>query len=163
MRLENSIENLFASLNKTLCESLDRRTFICFAMGEVNVEDRILRQVNVGCPPLYHFRAATGEVSELKGGGYPLGVRAARTYQAVETQLEPGDRIVFCSDGIIEAANEAVDLFGFEQTAEVIRQGCTEGLSAEALVEHIFDRVQAFAGEAPQGDDMTVVVLQVEG
>ena len=52
-------------------------------------------------------------------------------------------------------------MFTFEQTAEVIRQGCQQGLPAEALLEHLFGRVKAFTGEAEQGDDMTVVVLQV--
>ena len=52
-------------------------------------------------------------------------------------------------------------MFTFEQTAEVIRQGCQQGLAAEALLEHLFGCVKAFTGESDQGDDMTVVVLQV--
>ena len=54
---------------------------------------------------------------------YPLGVRASATYSVVETVLEPGDYVVFCSDGIIEAANTEEDIFGFEQTAERYARG----------------------------------------
>ena len=68
-----------------------------------------------------------------------------------------------CSDGIIEAANTEEDIFGFEQTAETIRAGCAEGLSAEALIDRLVGVVQDFAGDEPQGDDMTCVVLRVEG
>ena len=53
-------------------------------------------------------------------------------------------------------------MFGFERTAETIRQGCQEGLAAEALLERIISEVKAFAGEEPQGDDQTIVVLHVE-
>ena len=54
------------------------------------------------------------------------------------------------------------EIFGFERTAETIRQACAEDLSAEALIDRLIGAVKDFAGEMPQGDDMTVVVLKVE-
>ena len=54
------------------------------------------------------------------------------------------------------------EIFGFERTAETIRQACAEDLSAEALVDRLIGAVQDFAGDVSQGDDMTVVVLKVE-
>ena len=78
-------------------------------------------------------------------------------------QLESGDYIVFCSDGIAEAANAQEQIFDFERTAETIRQACAENLSAEALIDRLIGAVKDFAGDAPQGDDMTIVVLRVEG
>ena len=60
----------------------------------------------------------------------PLGVMWEEMV-ALETGLETGDYVVFCSDGIIEAANADEAIFGFEQTAETIRAGCAEGLFAE--------------------------------
>ena len=161
MRLGDPLEDLFGNLNRTLHNKLDRRTFICFTMGEFDLVSRTLRLSNCGCPYPFHYKAATQEVVELQMDAYPLGIRADATYEAIEVQLEPGDRVVFCSDGIVEAANPQEEMFTFEQTAEVIRQGYQEGLSAEALLEHLFGRVKAFTGETEQGDDMTVVVLQV--
>lgn len=81
----------------------------------------------------------------------------------LETSLAPGDRVVFCSDGVIEATNAAGALFGFERTAEVIRRGCQEGLSAEGLLERVMQEVKAFRGEVAQGDDQTVVMMKIEG
>ena len=155
--------DLYASLNQTLHSKLDSRTFVCFAMGELDTTNRTMRLANGGCPYPYHYRAATGEITELEVDAYPLGVRAEAAYSVVETTLESGDYIVFCSDGIIEAANPAGDIFGFEQTAATIRAGCGEGLSAEALIDRLIGVVQAFAGDEPQGDDMTCVALRVEG
>jgi sigma-B regulation protein RsbU (phosphoserine phosphatase) len=162
MEAGDSLEDLFAKLNRLLHRNLDRRTFICFTMGEFDLTSRTLRLSNSGCPYPYHYQAATQEVVELEMNAYPLGVRTDVTYEAIEVQLEPGDRVVFCSDGIVEATNTQEEMFSFEQTAEVIRQGCQQGLAAEALIEHIFGQVKAFTGAAEQGDDQTVVVLQVE-
>ena len=163
MELGDPLDRRFGRLNRTLYDSLDNRTFVCFLMGELAPATRTLRLANSGCPYPYHFRAASGEVVELQIDGYPLGVRADTIYSDIDTSLSPGDYIVFNSDGIIEAENIDGEFFGFERTAETIRQGCQEGLSAETLIDRLIGAVQAFAGDAPQGDDMTVVVLKVEG
>jgi ligand-binding sensor domain-containing protein len=156
------LEMLFTSLNRTLCNKLDDRTFVCLAMSELNFSTRTFRFANGGSPYPYHFHAATGEVSELQVDAYPLGVRPDTAYTAIEVQLEPGDRIIFYSDGIPEAENIAGELFGFERTAEMIRQGCTENQSAEELINRLIGAVGTFVGSAIQRDDMTCVVMRVE-
>ena len=163
METEDSVENLFPKLNRSLCRNLaDRRTYVCFTMGELDTSTKKFRLSNGGCPYPYHYQAATGEITELQVDAYPLGVRAETIYRVIETQLEPGDRIVFCSDGIIEAENSDGEIFGFEQTAETIRNGCTKDLSAPQLLDYLINEVKTFTGETPQGDDQTVVVLAVE-
>ncbi len=93
---------------------------------------------------------------------YPLGIRPETAYAVIETTLEPKDYIVFCSDGVIEAGNDREEAFSFERTAETIRQGGAEGLSAEALIDRLIGAVLDFTGDEPQGDDITCVVLRVE-
>ncbi|MBT7915773.1 SpoIIE family protein phosphatase [Candidatus Bathyarchaeota archaeon] len=157
-----SLADLFPSLNQTLHKTLDKRTFVCFAMGELDTATRKFRFSNGGCPYPYHFKASTGQISELQVDAYPLGVRAEATYPVIEAQLAPGDRVIFCSDGIIEAENSQEEMFGFERTAETIRKGCQDDLSAPQLLDYLINEVKTFTGEASQGDDMTVVVLKVE-
>jgi ligand-binding sensor domain-containing protein len=69
------LEDLFVSLNQTLYESLESRTYVCFVMGELDLANLTLRLSNSGCPYPFHFRAATGEVEELQVDAYPLGGR----------------------------------------------------------------------------------------
>jgi ligand-binding sensor domain-containing protein/serine phosphatase RsbU (regulator of sigma subunit) len=163
MQYGHSIENLYASLNRTLHEMLENRTFICLAMGEIDPATGNLRMANSGCPYPFHYRAATGDVVELQLDAYPLGINPTSDYPVVEVRLESGDRVVFCSDGIIEAANEIDEQFDFDRTAETIRRGCAQNLSSEGLIEMIFAEVESFAGETPQGDDQTIVVLGMDG
>ena len=118
--------------------------------------------VKDGCPYPYHYKVASNEVVELQMDAYPLGIWPNTIYKAIEFQLEPGDQVVFCSDGIVEAGNAEDKIFGFERTLETIHQGCQEDLPAEGLLKRIIEEVKTFAGDEPQGDDQTIVVLQVE-
>ena len=160
-RFNAPIEQLFSNLNHTLCDTLPDRTFVCFTMADLNLSSHTARLANGGCPYPYHFRSATGDVAELQVEAYPLGVQPNTQFPVIDVQLAPGDRLVFCSDGIIEADNAAEELFGFERTAAAIQEGCRQSLSAIALLELIFAEVKKFTGDAPQGDDQTVVVLEV--
>lgn len=153
---------LFRNLNRTLHRSLNVHTFVCLVMGEFELTGRTLRVANSGCPYPYLYRAAERTVQEVPLDAYPLGVRPDTAYAVEEVQLEAGDRVVFCSDGIIEAQNGAGELFGFERTAEVVRRGGEEGLTAAELVERLFAEVEGFSGEVPQGDDQTVVVVVLD-
>ena len=163
MELDEELENLFERLNRTLYQTLENRAFVCFAMGELDLAGHSLRLSNCGCPYPYHYRAASGEIVELEGEAYPLGVRLDSAPTIRQIDLAPGDRIVFCSDGIIETSNGASEqIFGFDGTAEVIRQACAEDLDVEALIERVVAAVDDFAGDAPQSDDRTIVALQVK-
>ena len=156
------LEALFARLNHSLHRILDGRTFVCFTMAKLDPTSRSLRLANGGCPYPYHYRSATGEVAELQVDAYPLGVRDETHYPVIEVQLEPGDRVIFCSDGIIEAENIHGELFGFERAEEIIGRSCGERLSPVALIDRVIEEVKAFSGDALQSDDQTIVVLAAE-
>jgi len=162
IELGGTLEELFGRLNHSALQALTGRTFVCFVMGDLELSTRTLLLSNGGCPYPYHYQAARNEVVELQVEAYPLGVRPDTHYPVREVPLAPGDRIVFCSDGIIEADNAREELFGFERTARTIQSGCEEDLSAEQLLDHLIHEVKSFTQDAAQGDDQTIVVLGVE-
>lgn len=161
MEQAQEVDALFGRLNQTMCAALEKRTHVCLALGEIVLAERRLKIANAACPYPFHYRARDGVVEELQVEAYPLGVRSGTAYPALETDLGSGDYVVFCSDGIIEAANGVEEMFGFEQTTAVIREGCAAGLNAEALILRLFETVQDFTGDQAQGDDMTCVVVRV--
>ena len=155
-------QELMPRLNNSLHRVLERRTFVCFAMAELGPGAGKLRLSNGGCPYPFVFRAATQRVEEIDLSAFPLGIRAESTYAVAEIELARGDLVVLCSDGIIEASDSSDDLFGFERTAETIRQMGIQNASATQLVDHMFDVVEAFTDAGPQEDDQTMVAIRVE-
>jgi len=161
MEMGRDLAETISVLNRSMHRNLDPRSFVCLTMGEIDAPRSTLRLANAGCPYPYHFRAGTGDVVELEVGGYPLGVRPGTDYALAEVQLQPGDSLVLCSDGIIEADDGLGNQFGYGRTTSAIGDACAQGLSAQEAIERILESVAAFRGSAPQSDDMTCVVVRV--
>lgn len=154
-------EDLFTRLNDLVRRVLDPRTLVCFAMAQLDPARQQLRLANAGCPYPLHYRADGGSICELPTEqAYPLGAGPQTEYPVLDIHLEPGDRVVLCSDGIMEAQNEQGAMFGFERTAASIQRACDQRLSANAVIAALMDDVEAFVGEAPREDDQTAVVLE---
>ena len=162
MEQPKPLQELFEALNRSLCRSLGEHTYICLSMVEFAPKDRTMRVANCGCPYPLHYRAATGEIEEIQVVAYALGIRPDTEFPAVQVELQKGDYVVLHSDGFSEAGNAVGEQFGFEHTADVIRSGCSEGLSPEELIDRLISEVKAFTGDEPQADDMTCVVVKVE-
>ena len=74
-----------------------------------------------GHPPLLLWRRATGTVSEFKENGLVLAVLAHQQYPNMQFALEPGDRIIMCTDGVLEAENAAKEIFGDQRLTAFLR------------------------------------------
>jgi len=99
-------------------------------------------------------------VRVLCRGMIDLGILEEASYEETQLQLVQGDRVVLYTDGIVEAMNEKEEMFGFERLLEIVNSAGS--MSAESLLKEILDRVNKFAGEAKQHDDLTVIVVSVE-
>jgi PAS domain S-box-containing protein len=119
-----------------------------------------VRVANAGCvAPL--IRRAGGRVEWVEVGGLPLGVGlgAQLGYPEANLNLRPGELVLLTSDGLVEATDEAGNLFGFERLAQVVAQG--PQTDATAMLAHLQAEVAAFTGQTEPHDDLTIVVLQV--
>ncbi len=154
--------SLFSRLNRTLSGTLDSRTFVCFAMGEIDLSTRVLRLCNAACPYPYHYNAQEDEIREIQADSYPLGIRSDTAYDTVEVQLQGSDYLVFVSDGITETENADGEIFGYDRTTASILEVCRTGSTPETVIEGILEDVNAFKGSAIHSDDMTCVVLKTE-
>jgi len=102
-----------------------------------------------------------GRASELLDAcGLPLGIVETPQYYECRFRLLPGDLVVLCSDGIVEAMNTEREMFGFERLLQVIDQTPIH-LSATQFIAALRQAVDTFVGAAPQHDDITVVAIKV--
>jgi sigma-B regulation protein RsbU (phosphoserine phosphatase) len=99
-----------------------------------------------------------GEPILLKTGGVVLGVIEDREFEQETVSLSPGDVLVIYSDGVTEAMDGAEIEFGEERLNELIESHLDD--SAPALISRVFEAVNEHAGDYPQSDDMTMVVVK---
>jgi phosphoserine phosphatase RsbU/P len=137
---------------------LDSFVTLCYARFDVN--KRAVELVDCGHTGIVHRHARTGVCEVLHGDNLPLGVQEGEIYNQISIAFEPGDLLLFFSDGITEARNPAGEFFGPEQLVEYV--GCHSTLEPAMLVEAIRKAVVEFAGSARLADDLTTVAIRVE-
>ena len=138
--------------------------FATFCFGVLDMAARTFTCVNAGHPlPLLMRR--NGQMHMIEGAGLPVGMDPAfarqMPYRAQQVALEAGDVLVLCSDGVTEAGAVREDMFGDERLAQVVAAHRHEG--ARAVQEAICRAVDAFLDDAPADDDLTLMVISVEG
>jgi sigma-B regulation protein RsbU (phosphoserine phosphatase) len=146
-----------AHTNRTLCAQNPLDLFVTMFYCVLDPTTGVLRYANGGHNPPY-LRRATGAVEVLNGaGGLVLGAMPEVEFPDHEVQLGHGDRLVLYTDGITEAFNPAAEAYGTERlVAELQAHG--DGAPG-SVVDGICRSVAAFAGAAPQSDDITLTVL----
>ncbi len=152
------LAELVARLNRYACgHSLEGRRFTTAVLGEFNPISRRLAYVNAGhnAPIL---RRASGAVESLEVGGLPLGIRSDVNYETAALELKPGDALIFFTDGVVEAFNEAGEEFGNERWLSAIRN--LPDWSAQQTLEFLMKRVDEFVGGTRQSDDITCMVFR---
>lgn len=154
-----SVDEVFGNLNLALHTALPPQTFVCLCMGILEPRTRTLSIANSGCPYPFHYVAASGTLDEVALDGYPLGANPAAVYEMARIALAPGDRVVFCSDGVVETLNDRGEFLGHEGLADRILAGCRRGLSAREILRDIVKDVAAFRGDVSQADDITGIVV----
>lgn len=105
-----------------------------------------------------HYRAATGEVEQLQASGIVLGVVPEPRFEERGAALDPGDVLLFYTDGVTEAMDARRQLFGEQRLIDTLRR--THGQSPEQIITHVLDAVTRFSAAAPQADDITLVVVK---
>jgi serine phosphatase RsbU (regulator of sigma subunit) len=134
--------------------------FVTVAVAAIHPASHRLRIANAGHPqPIRCTR--DGQTTKVgPTGEVPLGVDDHARFTERESPLEPGDVLVFYSDGITEAMNARAELYGEDRLVATIRQ--TRGTSQD-IVDAIQSDVAAFVGPSPQSDDQTILCLRRTG
>jgi phosphoserine phosphatase RsbU/P len=117
--------------------------------------------VNAGHNPPILFRQATGEVIFMQRGGRAIGWFPDNPVSPEYLQMEPGDLLIYYTDGLTEAENLQHEFFGEGRLCAVIEEG--HDLPTEQLADYILQHVDHFCGGAPPFDDLTLVVVRYTG
>jgi sigma-B regulation protein RsbU (phosphoserine phosphatase) len=145
-------------VNKTLYQRPIESQYIALVFAIYDSKDRKITIANSGLP--YPLLVHNGESKFLDLAGIPLGLFPESQYQESEMLLEPGDVLVFYSDGVVEMRNEAGEDFGLKRLAEVVRANAEK--PAAEIVSAVNQSVDTFAGRAMASDDRTMIVIRMD-
>lgn len=153
--LDPSPERVLALLNRTLCRTGTKRTFMSVFYALLDPPSGRLDYVCAGHPyPL--LRRAGSAVEELGSGGLPLGIREPLPQAVQSTVLAPGDLLVLYTDGLAEATDPTgAEAFGYDRLAKLVAAGGPP----QAVHDRILAAFDAHVGAEPLRDDLTLVVV----
>ena len=152
-----SVDEIFTLANDKLCENNESGMFVTAWMGKIDLSTGMLSFANAGHNPpvIVH---ANGECEYLKSRtGFVLAGMEGMKYRANEITLNKGDRIFLYTDGVTEATDKNEALYGEERLIAYVDKN--KDLGAEALLSGLKEDIDLFVGDAPQFDDITMLVF----
>jgi sigma-B regulation protein RsbU (phosphoserine phosphatase) len=165
-----SPRRLLIDANRIISRHLDSRSFITVSYAVVDLQARTLTHARAGhCPPIYRpgQHSLSRQPQVLMPDGMVVGLQIDdgslfnRLLEEATIPLGAGDLFLLYTDGITEAMNEAGEIFGDQRLAQLIDDH--GDLNSDDLRERILLEVRTFAGATAQQDDMTLVLLKMDG
>ncbi|MEX0774925.1 MAG: GAF domain-containing SpoIIE family protein phosphatase [Phycisphaeraceae bacterium] len=156
------LDRMFNLVNRQLCDDLPQSRFITAFIGVLDALEHQITYHSGGQAPLLHFQAATRSCRWLDATTVPLGImKDLPLAPAQAIALAPGDVFILLTDGFYEYQNAAGDMFGTEHVAAAVTAAHTG--AAQDILAALMAALKTFAHGAPQGDDLTAVILKRDG
>lgn len=150
---------ILGHLNQILFENSLEAQFVTAFCGVFSPADGEVHFANAGHPPPMWWRVSSGTVEVVSdASGLPLGLNAHTSYRHKRIALEPGDVLVFSSDGLTNALNSQDQPFGNERLDRAIRNSASQG--AEAIKTTVLADLSHFLEGRKPGDDLTLLVFE---
>lgn len=155
------VDEVFTTANEKLCESNDAGMFVTAWMGVLDTVTGKVEFANAGHnPPLVRHAGGGFEYLRSKPCFILAGMDGIK-YRKNEFTLAPGDEIYLYTDGVTEATDSENNLYGEERLLALLNS--MGDLSGEEICRAVKADMDAFVGDAPQFDDITMLYLKYNG
>ena len=150
------------AINQVLCGKLEN-DFVTAGYLFIDTEEKDIIYAGAGHMPLLLWRAAEKKIYEFREKGTILGQFEDIQFKNIRFALEPHDRIILYTDGIVETSNSAHTLFGFERFKEFIKSHAQ--LPAGQFADELIRRIISWSGKPSEealDDDLTLIVADYQ-
>ena len=156
-------DRILHDLNRLAQEDLAHsHRFVTLFYSDYDPISRRLRYANAAHNPPLIWRRQQGRVDRLDAPGLLIGLQSEAEYGKAEVVLEPGDVLLYYTDGVTEASGFSGERFDEERLVCAFHGACRSGLGAQGLLDQLFLRLDRFVGADHQlEDDASMVVLKV--
>ena len=168
-QIHSSPRELLIAANRIIAQHLDSRSFITMIYAILDLNRRTMTYARAGHTPLIYVPADGADPRRariLAPDGLVLGLKIdnGETFERLLEEdmipLHTGDLCLFFTDGISEAMNTNDDCFGEARLGQLVENHAD--LPCDELRERVLREIAAFVGDAPQHDDMTMILLKVD-
>lgn len=154
------VGEILTHVNRMLKSDLEDNWFVTLLLARIDARTRVLSYANAGHVPGFVLNGGAGVVSKLGSTGVPMGVLAPSKYASCDVRLDPGQIVLFVTDGVTESTDIDDEQFGERRT---IDYACTHrDRSARQIADGICQAALDFAGSVPQLDDLTSVIVKLQ-
>jgi|RhiMetdeSRZDD1v2_1073273.scaffolds.fasta_scaffold101220_2 phosphoserine phosphatase RsbU/P len=167
--IHRSPRDLLIAANRLIAKHLDARSFITMTYAIIDLRTRTMTYARAGHTPLIYVPANGVDPRRaqiLAPDGLVLGLKIdngemfERLLEEETIPLHPGDLYLFFTDGISEAMNAYDDCFGETRLGQLVESHAH--MRSDELRERVLREIAAFVGDAPQHDDMTMILLKID-
>jgi len=152
--VKQPLDQMMALANRLFCQSTISGQFATLVAGRADSSGRI-ELVSAGHPPILVL--GHDGLSRVESSGFPLGMFCEAQFPAQSLKIEPGESLLFYSDGVTESRNASGEEYGVERLAEFSERN-RRHVPAQ-LVDSCLAELRAFAGAQPRNDDLTLMAL----
>jgi len=154
---------VLSGLNQALCGKF-RTHFVTAAYLFVDMEKNSISYAGAAHPPLLLWRMSKWSAIEVEENGLLLGHFPGESYSVVQLPVEPGDRAILYTDGIMEAKNSSSEMFGIDRFKRFLETN--HALGTNEFIDALIDELSRWTGHPKgqgQDDDITVLAVDVIG
>ena len=153
---------ILRDVNSRLCEGNDEHFFVTVWLGILDLRTGRGMAANAGHEHPLLRRGSGGRFQLVEYRHTPaMAVMKNIPFEEHEFQLHPGDCLLVYTDGVPEATNSSDDLFGLDRMLAALNQDAAA--PPEKLLRMITHELSAFTVDAPQFDDITMLVMEYRG
>jgi sigma-B regulation protein RsbU (phosphoserine phosphatase) len=149
-------------VNTMVFPDMKEDMFISVAYAILEADSNAVKLCRAGHDAPFLYRAADGSCTRVNPPGMAVGIDGGRAFNRVSTdyslELGTNDCLILYTDGLTEALDAAGEEFGVENVTRAIVESASGG--AAAIMERLRSDLKKFVGEAPQHDDITLIVIR---
>lgn len=159
-RYSNEPSIIVSGINSELANGNDQDMFCTLFCGVLDMETGMLSYCNAGHnAPILMTKGSTDFMKPCTN--LPAGAIADFSYQTESVQMQKDDALFLYTDGVTEAENKAMELFGDSHTLGIVE--LLKDASMKEMADGVFDAVKTFADGNEQSDDITMLCLRWKG
>lgn len=146
-------------LNRQFSGEKNSEQYFTLAYGVLNLETHVFNYASAGHPPILHLRG-DGSIAMLDISGFPIGMAAPdEGFGQQMVILQPGDQLMFYSDGLTDALNESGEVFGAARLMSAARERSTQSL--DDFVQSIVADIDAWSPLSDSSEDVSVLAVEL--